>query len=194
MKTVIDTNSLLFLVRYYLPFDRKKVLYDFIKDSLISGELIIIDKIHEQCQFIANGKILTDLSFMSDKKFMKECKLPINTNDFIAPAPKKFLNIFDSSFVNHGTKKLRGISDVELDNQKAKHLEDADMKMIIMCLNLIQDNSVEEVVLVTEETSSDNDNKLFKKIPLMCKVLGINTVTLPVWIKEHTGIDIDFSS
>ena len=33
MKVVIDTSSLLSLVRYYKPFDEKSVLYDFIKDK-----------------------------------------------------------------------------------------------------------------------------------------------------------------
>jgi hypothetical protein len=46
MKVIIDTNSLLSLVRYYLPFDKDKILYNFIKNKVQSGEIIIIDKVH----------------------------------------------------------------------------------------------------------------------------------------------------
>jgi len=51
---------------------------------------------------------------------------------------------------------------------------------------------VEEVILVTEETESGNDNKLFKKIPAICKELNIPTMTLPELIERYDGIDIDF--
>jgi len=64
------------------------------------------------------------------------------------------------------------------------------MKQIILCLNLIKEG--ERVVLVTEETESSNDNKLFKKIPAICKELEIETMTLPELIAKYDGIDIDF--
>ena len=44
-------------------------------------------------------------------------------------------------------------------------------------LNFIQKG--EDVLLITEETSSSNDNKLFNKIPLICSELKIVTKTLP---------------
>lgn len=52
MKVVIDTNSLLSLVRYYLPFDKNSVLFSFIKEKFSTGEIIIIDKILEECEYI----------------------------------------------------------------------------------------------------------------------------------------------
>ena len=64
------------------------------------------------------------------------------------------------------------------------------MKQIILCLNLINDG--ERVLLVTEETESSNDNKLFKKIPAICKELEIETKTLPELTAKYDGIDIDF--
>lgn len=48
------------------------------------------------------------------------------------------------------------------------------------------------MILVTEETESSNDNKLFKKIPAICKELEIETITLPELIAKYDGIDIDF--
>jgi hypothetical protein len=66
------------------------------------------------------------------------------------------------------------------------------MKLIILCLNLIRDHSDEEIILVTEETESNNDNKLFKKIPSICKELSITTMTLPELLGKYNGIDVEF--
>ena len=47
MKVIIDTNSLLSLVRYYLPFDKENLLFNFIKEkieifkSFVFGEIFI---------------------------------------------------------------------------------------------------------------------------------------------------------
>lgn len=40
MKVVIDTNSLLSLIRYYLPFDKNGILFQFIKKKIEIGEII----------------------------------------------------------------------------------------------------------------------------------------------------------
>lgn len=64
------------------------------------------------------------------------------------------------------------------------------MKQVILSLNL--KNQGEQVIIVTEETESSNDNKLFKKIPAICKELEIDTMTLPELIANYEGIDIDF--
>ena len=64
------------------------------------------------------------------------------------------------------------------------------MKQILLCLNFLKDG--EKVVLVTEETESSNDNKLFKKIPTICKELNVETMTLPELLGNYEDIDIDF--
>jgi hypothetical protein len=58
MKVVIDTNSLLSLVRYYLPFDKKGVLFQFIKSKIENGDIIIIDKVLEECTYNSKGLVL----------------------------------------------------------------------------------------------------------------------------------------
>ena len=45
MKVVIDTSSLMSLVRYYLPFDKKSILFEAIKTKIANGEILVIDKI-----------------------------------------------------------------------------------------------------------------------------------------------------
>lgn len=190
MKVIIDSNSLLSLVRYYLPFDKNSVLFDFIRVRIEQGEIIIIDKVHTQCEYLAKGIILEKLGYLKDKVFLKTAKLPYKTENLLAPSPAKFLRQVDNQFVNRLMKnRLTGI---EYDTQKAHYLEDADMKQIILCLNLIRDG--EEVILVTEETEANNDNKLFKKIPAICKELNIKTMTLPELLALYQHIDLAFTS
>lgn len=190
MKVVIDTNSLLSLVRYYLPFDKKGVLFNFFKTKIEKGEIIIIDKVFQECTYNSKGIVLTTLDYLNDKTFLKSSKVPFKTDSLLAPSPAKFLRQVENQFVNTVVRRQKNLSDTEFENQKNSFLSDADMKQIILCLNLIKEG--EKVVLVTEETESSNDNKLFKKIPAICKELEIETMTLPELIAKYDGIDIDF--
>ena len=96
----------------------------------------------------------------------------------------------NNTFVNQIVKKSKKITEEEFESEKTRFIENADMKQVILSLNL--KNQGEQVILVTEETESGNDNKLFKKIPAICKVLEIETMTLPELILKYDGIDIDF--
>ena len=188
MKVVIDTNSLLSLVRYYLPFDKKGVLFQFIKSKIENSDIIIIDKVLEECTYNSKGLILEKLPYLTDKSFLKAAKVPYKTDSLIVPNTKQFFHQLNSVLVN--TPIRRKLTDVEFENQKNLFIESADMKQVILTLNL--KNKGEHVFLVTEETESSNDNKLFKKIPAICKELGIETMTLPELIAKYDGIDIDF--
>ena len=190
MKVVIDTNSLLSLVRYYLPFDKKGILFQFFKKKIEIGEIIIIDKVLQECTYNSKGIVLTTLDYLNDKAFLKTAKVPYKTDSILAPSPAKFLRQVENQFVNTVIRKQRKLTDTEFDNQKNAFLNDADMRQIILCLNLLKDG--EKVVLVTEETENSNDNKLFKKIPAICKELNISTLTLPELLVKYDGIDIDF--
>jgi len=190
MKVVIDTNSLLSLVRYYLPFDKKGVLYQFFKKKIEIGEIIIIDKVLDECTYNSKGIVISTLNYLNDKEFLKSAKVPFKTDSLLAPSPAKFLRQVESQFVNTIVRKQRKLTDTEFENQKNTFLNNADIKQIILCLNLQKEG--EKVVLVTEETESNNDNKLFKKIPAICKELNIDTLTLPELLEKYEGIDIDF--
>ena len=190
MKVVIDTSSLLSLVRYYLPFDKKGILFQFFKKKFEIGEIIIVDKVLQECTYNSKGIILITLDYLNDKAFLKTAKAPYKTDSLLAPSPAKFLRQVENQFVNTVVRKQRKLTDTEFDNQKNAFLNDADMKQIILCLNLLKDG--EKIVLVTEETENSNDNKLFKKIPAICKELNIETLTLPELLAKYDEIDIDF--
>jgi len=190
MKVVIDTNSLLSLVRYYLPFDKKGLLFEFIKSKIENGDIVIIDKVLEECMYNSKGLVLEKLPYLTDKTFLKTAKVPYKTDSLLVPNTKQFFHQLNNVFVNNIVKKSQGLSDVEFENRKSAYIESADMKQVILSLNLKAKG--EQVFLVTEETESSNDNKLFKKIPAICKELEIETLTLPELIAKYDGIDIDF--
>ncbi len=189
MKVVIDTSSLLSLVRYYLPFDKQKVLFELIKSKIASGEILVIDKIIDECAYTSKGIVLSTLSYLIDKSFNKTHKLPLNTEFILPPAPAKFYRQVDNQFVN-GVFKNR-LTEIQYDSVKNDFMNSADMKLILTSINLIKDNPTEEIFLVTEETEVSNDNKVFKKIPAICSQLDIATINIQQLIEKLDGLNIE---
>lgn len=188
MKVIIDTSSLLSLVRYYLPFDNKTKLFDFIKSEFKNGNLIIIDAVYDECVFTSQGLVFKSLHYLIEKDFKKNFKLPFKTKDLIPPSTKKFYNLLDDKFRTPLSRKK--LNEAEFEERKKEFLDTADARMIILAL--IKKNEKEEVVIVTEESESGNDNKDFKKIPAICKILDIKVMTLPEILQVYQGINIEF--
>ena len=189
MKVVIDTSSLLSLVRYYLPFDKQKILFEIVKTKIANGEILVIDKIIEECDYTSKGIVLEALSFLNDKAFNKTNKLPLNTEFVIPPAPSRFYRMVDNNFVVAIQRKR--LNDTQYDSLKTDFMNSADMKMILTSLNLKSENPTEEIYLVTEETEASNDNKVFKKIPAICSQLDIQTINIQQLIDKFDDIKIE---
>jgi Domain of unknown function (DUF4411) len=189
MKVVIDTSSLLSLVRYYLPFDKKGLLFEMIKTKISEGEILVIDKIIDECEYTSKGIVLETLSFLTDKDFNKTHKLPLNTEFILPPAPAKFYRMVDNNFVVAVQRKR--LNEIQYDSQKNDFMNSADMKMILTSLKLKSENPIEEIYLVTEETEASNDNKVFKKIPAICSQLGLQTINIQQLIDKLDGIKIE---
>ncbi|WP_027126125.1 DUF4411 family protein [Gelidibacter mesophilus] len=187
MKVIIDTSSLLSLVRYYLPFDQNTKLYKFIKSEFENGNLILIDAVYEECEYTTQGLVLKSLDYLNEKDFKKTFKLPIKTKDLLPPSTKKFYNLLNDNF---RTPLSRRLNEAEFEERKKEFLETADARMIILAL--IKKNEKEEITIVTEESENGNDSKAFKKIPAICKILDVNVMTLPELLKVYQGIDIEF--
>lgn len=186
MKIVIDTSSLMALVRYYLPFDKEDLLKNFIKNKVENKEILVLDKVQEEGKYVAQGIVLTELEFLKIKGNS------IKTSDLL-PYPK-FFNIVDNQLCNHTIKKLKKLTDTEYEQQKNDYLDTADGKLILYCLNEKKQNQntllSDKPILVTEETSTDNDNKLFKKLPECCRILEIETCNLPTLLEKHFEIKL----
>ncbi|MCE5321291.1 MAG: DUF4411 family protein [Bacteroidales bacterium] len=190
MIVVIDTCSLVSLARYYLPFDKDKVLYNFIKQKIVRKEVIIIDKVFRESSFVSNKIVMSSLRFLTDKAFTKAAKIPYDTSLLIAPDPAGLIRQIDESFVIPAIKRQKKLKPTEYDSEKTRFLNGADMTQIILCLKMKEAGI--PITIVTEETRNNNDGKLFKKIPVICSELDIPTMTLPEYLKMSEGINLTF--
>jgi hypothetical protein len=179
MRVVIDTSSLLSLVRYYLPFDKNNILYTFIENKIKSGEIIILDKVFEECKFIAKGIIIEKLQYLSNKK------IRVKTEDLLPN--QKFFNQLENQFIN-GSVKNR-LTPVEFENRKDSFLNSADSKLILYALKN-KNEILSKLYIATEETEFSNDNKAFKKLPSICKILELDVLTIPKLLELYEEIDL----
>jgi hypothetical protein len=180
MIVVIDTSSLLSLVRYYLPFDKQNILYNFIQEKIESNEIIILDRVYDECKFTSKGIVVEKLEYIKDKKNQ------VKTTDLLPS--QKFFNQLENQFIN-GSVKNR-LTDVEFENRKNSFMESADAKLILYGLANRKPNN--RLVIVSEETEFSNDNKSFKKIPAICKILNLEIISLPQLMEIYEGIEFEF--
>lgn len=190
MKAIIDTSSLLSLVRYYLPFDNNNRLFNFIKQQIEIGNLIIIDAVLQECEFTSKQLVIKTLDYLTEKEFKKEFKVPYKTSDLIPPSTKKFYHMVDDNFRSIISRRL---SDAEFEQEKKSFLNSADARMIILALNDRHNSIDSEIFIITEETETANDKKSFKKIPTICKIIGLDVLTLPELIAKYKDVNIEIS-
>ena len=178
MRILIDTSSLLALVKYYRPFDKEDLLKEFFKNKIDNGSILLIDKVFEESRYLSKGQIIKDLEFLQDKKrhFKTDELLPT----------KKFFNILDNQLCQVQLKNR--LSSIEYEQKRNEYLDSADAKLILYCYNESNDLGLDNPLLVTEETSAENDNKVFKKLPAICSILNIEQCNLPTLIKDHFKI------
>lgn len=186
MTVIIDTSSLLSLVRYYLPFDADQKLLGIVQAGIKSGEIVIIDAVYEECRYTSKGLVLDNIGFLTDADFKKLYKIPTKTKDILPPSPTKFYNLLNHQF---RTPLSRRLNEAEFEERKKEFLEKADARMIIYALNEIHRGN-SEIIIITEESENSNDHKAFKKIPAMCSILNIEVKTLPEWIKNISGVGV----
>ena len=177
MIAVIDTSSLISLVRYYLPFDRQNILYDVIKEKIESKQIIVLDKVFDECRYTSQGIVVKRLEYLDDKKNQTKTTSLLPT--------QKYFNQLENQFINGSVKNL--LSPTEFENRKNAFLESADSNLLLFC----QTNKV-DYTLVTEETPASNDGKSFKKLPALCQILGINIISLPDLLGGFEEINFEF--
>ncbi|MGY2131199.1 DUF4411 family protein [Hymenobacter sp. HD11105] len=179
MTAIIDTSSLLAIVRYYLPFDINNKLKKSIQALYESGELVIIDKVAYESRFQSKGIILEKLDFISAKP-----KLIVKTDEILPD--RKFFNRLENEFCNKNIITLKGLDAAEFDSQKNSYVNNTDAKIILYAMKV----KVNNPVVVTEETIAENDGKVFKKIPNICSLIGTDCCTLPALFKDHCCMDM----
>lgn len=178
MNAIIDTSSLLAFVRYYLPFDKSGTFKELFQSKFENSEIIILDKVFDESKYISQGIIIKELEFIDNKK------KHIDTSNLIPS--KKFFNLLENQFCNKDIVRLKGITEVEFEQEKTRYLKTPDANLLLYSLSIKDSNPI----VVTEETKTINDNKIFKKIPENCKEIDIQCCSLPKLLKEYFKIDI----
>lgn len=158
------------------------MLYDFFKTKIKSGEIIVLDKVAEECKYTAKGLVLKSMDYLKDKK------VQVRTKDLL-PA-KKFFNQLENQFCNASWKNQLSLS--EFENRKNVYLNSADSKILLYCIEQKKSNPEEKLIIVSEETEVSNDNKAFKKLPAICKILDFDIITLPKLLELHKEIEFVF--
>jgi hypothetical protein len=180
MTVVIDTSSLMALVRYYLPFDKNDSLKDLFWNKIKRREIIILDKVALESKRIAKGIIITKLNFVSDKKNQ------IKTDSLLPTA--SFLNDLENRFCYVSRKNT--LNEPEFESRKRAFLESADAKLVLFCLSNKDPMNLEKIILVTEETKADNDLKVFKKLPAICELLEVEHCNLPALLDNYYNLKL----
>lgn len=71
MIVVIDTSSLLSLVRYYLPFDQNNKLLNFIKKEIQNHNIVVIDEVLNECKLVSGKLVVKKIRFFNRQRFSK---------------------------------------------------------------------------------------------------------------------------
>ena len=164
-KYLWDSCSLLSFVRYYLSLDHDKIGFEWLKENFGEGNFIYLSAIHNELKYLAGGLVLKRLDFLNNTKAVRAKEL----------IDLKQHNKIDNNWVV-GREKAR-LKEKEYIVEKYKMLKGADFQLLLFAL----DNP--DSTIITEESSQTNDNKLFKKIPLICKTEEIHCIALSnIWL------------
>lgn len=182
MEYYFDTSSLVALARYYHPFDKEGKLFGFIRAKFQSKEIVILDAILNEARYTSKGVALKAYPFVEEHK-----DLIVNTKEMMPYSTKKFGNLVDKNFavaalVNNGK--------INYPIMKQMFLESGDGKLILTMFNRLHDDKDAEICIVTEESRSSNDGKVFKKIPALCGILGARCITLTDYLSA-TSFRVD---
>lgn len=179
MKAIIDTSSLIALTQYYLPFDRSGRLTAFIQAQFESGELVVIDEVAEEGKYIKKKLISKSFKFIYDQP-----TLIVDTSEILPGAV--FYSRLENDFCNKQVVTSQGFNDAEFESEKARYLGSADAHMILYAMSI----KSETPVIVTEETANSNDNKPFKKIPAICKLIGTDCCAVPAFLQHRCNLEL----
>lgn len=170
MEYYFDTSSLVALARYYHPFDKDGRLFEFVRGKFQSKEIIVLDAILNETRFTAKGIALKAYPFIEEQK-----DLIVDTKELMPYSTKKFGNMVDKNFA---VAALMNNGKVNYSIMKQGFLNSGDGKLILTMYNRLHDDKEAEICIVTEESRTGNDNKIFKKIPALCDIIEARCITL----------------
>ena len=184
LKIVIDTNSIRNFRKYYC-FDKHSQnssiytkLLEFIKNKIKSGEIIIIDKVAKELF----SEILTE--FEIGKKEIISTDIVLNTVSNLAND--------ESNYNPRYSQFFKSPEEIEINKSEFLNGPPADL-FLVAYSNHLKENG-DNVYLITDETKSeDHNNKLFKKLPNICKPLKIRYGNIGYMLFTLYKDEIEFS-
>lgn len=176
MAILVDACSLVMIAKNYLPLDKSGELMAFLQKSFCNKELILLDAIYDEIKYVSNGIALKKMPFLCEKG------LVVNTEELLPFKPQRFDRMIDNNFCIRALRN--GMTNEEYAQQKADFIKSGDAKIIIFCLNREKAQlGLDEVIVMTEETSTPNDGKLFAKLPTICAQIGVRFISVVEYLK-----------
>ncbi|WP_028900595.1 DUF4411 family protein [Prevotella sp. HJM029] len=176
MRTIVDTSSLVRMAQSYQPFDSTETLESFLKNEMENGSLVLLDKVVGEIRNIDKGIAYETFKCLQDKKY-------VCSTTGLVPSPR-FYNMLDNSFVDRAYKKIKLQGDEDAyQNEREAYVRGTDCTIIVYAMQ--EKKTLEPVQILTEESIYQNDGKLFRKIPFICKTLDIPTVNVVQYFKQH---------
>lgn len=129
MVVIIDACSLVELARYYIPFDDEGVLSNFIQTKFAIKEFVLLDKIFDECKFVAKGLAVQALPFIAESQNITK------TDTLIIHSPKKFQNLLDNQYCIQLVRNK--LTDQEFSSYKEEYLKTGDAKVILYIDDLL---------------------------------------------------------
>lgn len=170
---LFDTCSLIALARYYLPFDKNNALRDFIYSGFETKEFLMLKQVKDECEQVSGGLVFNELPKLKNTK-------PINFNQIVTD---KIHRLIDNNFIV-SQSQINKLESGEYESQKRDFINGADFNLIYCAME-------NHYTIITEETPTNNDNKLFKKISVICQMQVIKCESISQLLQ--TRLDIDFA-
>lgn len=184
MKYIIDTNSLLVLVRYYLPLDHNGELRELIIAAFRKGDWVITEQVLNECKQVAGGIVISEFNELADNQFRKLAAIPFNVNISKGLNAKTVTHWLNQLFVRQEIEKAMEAESVEIEKEMFR--DSADFSLIVAAFNKKAEGA--EVCVMTEESRNSNDSKLYLKIPLMCERTKVRCISIADYLNRHFSI------
>lgn len=183
MVVVVDTCSFHRLVEYYLPLDKAGQLVPLFKQLFFGHEIIMTESVFLECSRMSKGIITTKLPFLKTKAAKDILVKP----DFFPP-DAKLQRIVNENF----TIKAK-FQSLPLEQQLAQseaYMLSGDFS-ILQCAYMEKKGMAgslfgDDLRVLTDESSAENDNKCFKKIPACCRFLSADTISIREYLEIIT--------
>lgn len=181
-KVVIDTNSISNFFRYYYFCENKykkeesKLFIDlcnFLVNEINKGNIIVIDKVHDEIKGNWGYK-----EFIYPKIKNKIFKTEYM---FLSEITELSKNVIEENKKIHSPEVI----EAEINKFESKH---ADLYLIAYSMKN------KSTIVITDETSNENNNnKLFPKIPNLCKEYNVKWGNISYLLFNIYGSRLKFS-